>query len=342
MVMILLFLVGCGGLVEKYGALQGPDPELNASDIAAYTAQQQSVLLSLAGLAFPGAKSVPAAGSPDWYFVVLAGADYVDQKCDTYINALFWFNRWQNSTKSTVALTGAATAAAMGVLRASVEAISLTATAFGLVTGLIDVGSNTVLYSIDPTALRTVLKKAQAAYRDGLASNRRDYTNEAFAIQAVQGYLALCIPAGLESLINNAVTTSTVEPGRTPPGNPIPRITVNPPAGSAPGIPPAPRVIVPGPSVVLAQAISSRKNALERYIREVAAKVKTGTAPRGDLDNIANAIGAPASATDTPDTERSKILAFIEALLNSDPRLAEKNMNDLSAKLTAAGIRPPF
>ena len=244
-------LIGCTDTAERLRDLNGLSPQLSSTDIQAYTAQQQSIINSLVSLAKPNATTLPPTGSGDWYIVVVAGADYVDQKCDSYINALFWFNRWRNSAKSGVALTGAATAAAMGVLRSSTQAISLTATAFGLATGLIDIDSNTVLYSIDATALRTVLHKAQNAYRDALATRKADYTGPAFAIQAIQGYLGICLPAGLESLINNSVATASVQANQTASGNPVPSLTVNPPAATQPALPSIPRRIVQPPFVTL-------------------------------------------------------------------------------------------
>ncbi len=339
--LIAFCLLGCTRTAEKYSALNGLNPQLSSTDIQAYATQQQAIMLSLVSLAYPGTTTVPAVGSQAWYYVVLAGADYVDQKCDAYINALFWFNRWRNSVKSDVALTGAATAAAMGVLRSSAQAISLTATAFGLATGLIDVDSNVILYSIDPTALRTVLQKAQGAYRDAIASKKADYVDETSAIQAVQGYLGLCLPAGLESLINNSVATASVQANQTAAGNPVPSLTVNPPVATQPALPSAPRRIVSQVFQPLSQPVLDRKNALERYVRTLASKVINNTAPKADLDKFAAAIGA--QIFPTPNEERSAIVAFIESNLASpDQSVNEQRLADMIASLNAAGIRPDF
>ncbi len=337
----MLLLCGCNGEFTKYGNLRGLDPQLNSTDIALYTQQESAAIQSLATLAFPADHTVPATGSPDWYFVVLAGADYIDQKCDSYINALFWFNRWKNSAKSTVALTGAATATAMGLFKSSTEALSLTATAFGLATGLIDVGSNDVLYSIDPTALRLILQKAQAAYRDGLATSRAEYNNQASAVQAIQGYLGLCLPAGLDALVNNSVATSTVQLAHGTAGNPVPQITVN--GGTPPSPPPrtTKTFVIPAPIQVLPADVAGKKAALERFVRTLALQVAAGTVPKSQLDDIAHVVGAPIS-TSVPE-ERSAILAFVGALVNSsDPVIAASQWADLSTKLAAAGIHPTF
>lgn len=226
--LLLIGLTACNPLRtrELYAQLEGPRPELDSEDLEGFAERQSGAvdqLLILAGL-----QQKPAPGSNDWQAVVDAGILYVDQVCEEYIGALFWFDRWRDSAKSGVALTGASASAAMGILGAAAEAIALTATAFGLTTALIDVGANTVLYNIEPSAVRSALEQAQAAYRDGLAQRDGLYDNQAAALAAVQGYLALCLPASLETMINTAVAQADIGETVTDLQNPVPSIRVRP------------------------------------------------------------------------------------------------------------------
>lgn len=219
-------LAGCNpvGTADNLTRLRGPAAEIDAADLAAFTTRQLQVAEELSRLA--GLPGPPATGSNDWALVVDAGIYYVDKVCDDYVNALERFNRERNSVKNGVALTGAAAAAAMGVLSASAEAIALTATAFGLATGLIDVGSQTVLYSIDPGALLDLLRRTQATYKNEVAARRDVYTSQAAALAAVRGYLNLCMPATLATTVNAAVATANVRAVATDKDNPVPDVAV--------------------------------------------------------------------------------------------------------------------
>jgi peptidoglycan hydrolase-like protein with peptidoglycan-binding domain len=237
---VLILLTACNPIRtrELYAQLEGPRPELDSADIEGFVERQTSAVNQLVALAGLAAK--PAPGSPAWQAVLDAGMLYVDQVCDDYMGALFWFDRWRDSAKSGVALTGASAAAAMGILGAAAEAVALTATAFGLTTALIDVGANTVLYNIEPSAVRSALERAQAAYRDELARRANLYDNQAAVLAAVQGYLALCLPASLETTINTAVAQANIGETGTQPGNPVPSVRVRPLDVFAPLPPTAP------------------------------------------------------------------------------------------------------
>lgn len=222
-------LPGCSPIQDsaRWQRLAGPEPALvdaGSDGVQAFANQQTKVatsLISLAGLTPP-----LQPGSPQWRDVAEAGATYVDNVCDQYIDAIFWFDRWRSGAKSGLALTGATAASALALLNAATTTVALTAASFGLTGGLIDVGANSVLYSIEPSAVRVALKRAQAAYRNDLST--KTITSQGAAIAAAQGYLSLCLPPALETLVNTAVTTVDIQTGPTTPGNPVPQVLINP------------------------------------------------------------------------------------------------------------------
>lgn len=280
-------LPGCSPIQNsaRWQRLDGPEPALTSTGtdgVAEFAKQQAEVatsLISLAGLTPP-----LQPGSPQWRDVAEAGATYVDNVCDQYIDAIFWFDRWRGSAKSGLALTGATAASALALLDAATTTVALTAAAFGLTGGLIDVGANSVLYSIEPSAVRVALKRAQAAYRDDLAT--KTITSQGAAIAAAQGYLSLCLPPALETLVNTAVTTADIRTGPTMPGNPVPQVLVNPsfradqPPPAEPALPPA-------------EQPAGARNAVERSMRI------------GTLRTIQDAICVPVTGAVDPATVKA-------------------------------------
>jgi peptidoglycan hydrolase-like protein with peptidoglycan-binding domain len=215
---------------ERYAYLYGLRPELDTATVEDFAERQVIKVKGWSTAA--GLPTLPLAGSADWRKVLDIGLVNVDKECREYIGALFWFDRARDSAKTGLTLTGAATTSAMAILNASAEAIALTAATFGLTNTLVDTGANTVLYTIDPSSVQTAIERSQIAYREEVANKR--YDNQASIIAAVQGYLALCLPATIETTINRAVATATVTAVPTAPGNPVPQLTVNPITAAVP------------------------------------------------------------------------------------------------------------
>jgi hypothetical protein len=199
-----LSLAGCAtGLQEKRKYLGGVDVEINQTDVGGYAESQTAVMnhfVVLSGQATGDDSKV------EWRRVVDAGIDYVDARCERYIDSIFWFNRAKNGVKSQIDIVGTATAGILGATEAAAKSISLTAIAFGLGSQSVENYGKGLLYEIDPASLREVVEKSQGAYIDGLQGVT--YTSRPAAMRAIRGYLVFCLPATLESQVNKAVANS--------------------------------------------------------------------------------------------------------------------------------------
>jgi hypothetical protein len=96
----------------------------------------------------------------------------------------------------------------LGVFQASASAIAATAAAFGFSTQAITNYSSGFLYKINPSGIRTVVERSQAVYRQGVEERVTVYNSRPAAVAAIQGYLSLCLPASIETQINEAVAAS--------------------------------------------------------------------------------------------------------------------------------------
>lgn len=170
-------------------------------------------LAQQAGLVDADGKVVlPAKQSSDWRLVLKSGVQMVENQCDAYLDSLFRFNREQLAGRQGLSAVGGASAAIMGLANAPAGAIAATAAAFGLTTSLFDAAANSVLFQIEPSAIRNVSLEARRKFlkevQDRIAQDPTAFTNRPDALIAVQGYLAQCSPAALEANINNAASGS--------------------------------------------------------------------------------------------------------------------------------------
>jgi hypothetical protein len=216
----IVSISACGddGTIEYMGRLNGPDPDIDSEKVSDFksklTEKGGNVIENLKIIS--GLSNIPEPGDKNWKYIIDAGVLYVNSECGKYMEAIFWFDRGRDATKSNLSAIGGAAAPAMQILKASAESISLTAAAFGLTGTLLDTSSNSILYSIEPSAIKTLLDDAQAAYYSKISDEFKEngtstrYRSQASALLVVQGYLSLCLPYTLETLINQSVKKTSI------------------------------------------------------------------------------------------------------------------------------------
>ena len=128
----------------------------------------------------------------------------IGRQCDQYLDVLFRFNRNQRAIRQGLTATGAATASILGVAGVVAMPIAITAVAFGLAASLYDAGVNSVLFTIEPSALRNVVLKGRQAYIRKLDLSK--VNSRPRLLIALQGYLTQCSPATIEANVNNAAS----------------------------------------------------------------------------------------------------------------------------------------
>lgn len=206
----LVFLSACGILVrEEPKYFRGPEIALSDHQPVASASATSETDVLLAFVERAGLQGgLPGTASDDWQLVVRAGINAIDEQCEKYIDAIFWADRGLRTAGSQINLVGATTATLMGIFSAPGGAIAATAAAFGFGTQGMTNFSNGLLYKIEPSGIRKMVKRSQSAYRDGVEERMQVYNSRPAAVAAIQGYLSLCLPASIETQINEAVAAS--------------------------------------------------------------------------------------------------------------------------------------
>lgn len=150
-----------------------------------------------------------AGRHPAYSEVVAAGIHYADVRCERYMDALVHFNRIRETSSRQVNFAGAASAAALAVLKASTELIGLAPLGFGLVDQTINNIGRGLLYDLPPHVVKQLVERQQDAYLKAVA---KEYTSRPHAMQAIQGYATLCLPSTIENEVNRAIAATEYEP----------------------------------------------------------------------------------------------------------------------------------
>ncbi|HJQ60560.1 MAG TPA: hypothetical protein VJ890_26890 [Vineibacter sp.] len=197
-----LALCGCNAVGNIAGL--PATPEKLSSDVIASANLETAYIQSLTIRA--GLTQIPGTISNDWRLIQRAGIRDIDARCDEYLDALFRFNRGQQAVRRGLTATAATTGTILAIANAGATAFGIVTAAFGLSASLFDAGANSVLFTIEPSALRNVVLEGRSKYASVMAANPP--TTRPDTMIQLQGYLAQCSPAAIEANINNAANGS--------------------------------------------------------------------------------------------------------------------------------------
>ncbi len=210
-----LLLAACQAIRDETDpntvSVRGVRPTLEQLNISSTTAAQNIFVNDLVAKAgFVEADGRPMYMAPrnnsDWRIVTVAGIYEISRQCDQYLDVLFHFNRNQRALRQGLTAVGATTATILGLAGVAAPPIAIVAAAFGLSASLFDAGVNSVLFTIEPSALRHVALRGRQGYLDDLKTRMNDIDNRPSMLIALQGYLVQCSPSTIEANVNNAAS----------------------------------------------------------------------------------------------------------------------------------------
>ena len=199
---IAVLLTSCQPADPGAVSVRGVQPTVEQLNITSNTAAQNLLVNDL--IVKAGLTRTPGPRDPDWSVVTEAGIYEIGRQCDQYLDVLFRFDRRTQAVRQGLTATGAATATILGLASVAAAPIAITAAAFGLSASLYDAGTNSVLFTVEPSALRNVVLRGRKGYIDSLDLSKID--SRPRMMIALQGYLSQCSPAAIEANVNNAAS----------------------------------------------------------------------------------------------------------------------------------------
>ncbi|MEM8575699.1 MAG: hypothetical protein AAGF48_13830 [Pseudomonadota bacterium] len=211
-IVFLLLLIGCAQNAERYQLLDGIGPRFDPVEAQTSTEDldaAMSFFIRRAGLG----NQEPQRNNEDWDEVIFAGFDYIDERCELYIDALHWHNRAKDAAIKEVSIIASATSAIVALTSGSEVTLGILAAAFGLASETIDNTSSALLYEMDPAAVGAVIDGTRTAYEAALLKDSKiaSFRSRARASRVIRRYLSFCLPAGIERQINQALNKQNFE-----------------------------------------------------------------------------------------------------------------------------------
>jgi hypothetical protein len=220
----MVFMSGCAAYKRSDLVASGPGTDFSSDEVAAFRKSQDSLLVELVEAAKPPKELTNAAATGvavtvpgttiTWDQVIRAGLDYADGRCEAYLHALYRLDRDKKTAVSQTGLIGSATAGVQAAAKAAAKEVAIVAILFGLTSSTIENISSNLLYELEPSSVRTLVKALQSQYRERLSAG---YADRPGAMTALRSYAVLCTPANIEAEVNLAVKKTQPE---SKPGDP--------------------------------------------------------------------------------------------------------------------------
>jgi hypothetical protein len=214
----MVLISGCAAYKRSDLAATGPGTDFNSDDVATFRKSQDSLLAELVQAAKPpkdltnptatGAAVTVPGTSVTWDQVIRAGMDYADGRCEAYLHALYRLDRDRKTAVSQTGLIGSATAGVQAAAKAAAKEVAIVAILFGLTSSTIENIASNLLYELEPSSVRTLVKALQSQYRERLSPG---YADRPGAMTALRSYAVLCTPANIEAEVNLAVKKTQPE-----------------------------------------------------------------------------------------------------------------------------------
>lgn len=218
LVALLALATGCNpnSPFRNYAGAVGPDlyskqTVRNTNLLTAYTAN----LCVQAGLPMSG-NECHLSTTADWKQFVDMGLYDIDQRCDTFLDNLYYKDKTTDSILAQISDTAAFTGAVLDATKSTRAAITIVAAAFNLAENTFSNARQSLLDALDPTTVKSIVFSRQQVVKKEIYA--ATISSKPQALHALRTYLRVCMPFAIEMEANAVLTTvqRTGEPGASP------------------------------------------------------------------------------------------------------------------------------
>jgi hypothetical protein len=201
---VALTTAGCDPVTDRNYMDEGAGVALYTANGASQTDLQNqyfSYICEQAGLAACGNQAFNAT---DWRPILQAGMNDIDQRCDGYLT---WLDARRRDKEPILAELAAMTAAASSIMTAtgaSVKALNIVTTAFGLAAISYTQWNSRLLISVEQSTVQNVVYNSQGLYRNKIQGYV--VADRPTTIYLLRNYLRLCTPIVIEANINTSTS----------------------------------------------------------------------------------------------------------------------------------------
>lgn len=212
---ILGALIGSAAVLASAGcATHGvsPGPTIFETVVQPHAGDPKRTVLELSAVTFAAALTESASDPPNTVKgqkVFITGRAMLDLQCERYLDAVGSSNQAATNDRKQVSLVGGFASAVMGLTGSTAKEIAAVATSFSFAGSSMDAFTTSFLFSDASKSVTKIVRSAQGAYLNEIEAQvpSLDYGG---AVALLTGYEAICRPAQIRALIDDAVSRGRV------------------------------------------------------------------------------------------------------------------------------------
>jgi hypothetical protein len=194
------------GYRQYSGALR---PELSSAQTGRNTAllaRYASDICRQADLPVDGFNRCLIKSTSDWKRFVDMGLYDIDQRCDTFLDALYYKEKTSDAVLAQVSATRSVSRAVLEASSVSMMALRIVAAAFDFSESTFRNANTTLLEALDPTTVKSIVLRRQQEVKQQIYD--ATITSKPQALHALRTYLRVCLPFAIEMEANAVLTTA--------------------------------------------------------------------------------------------------------------------------------------
>ncbi len=155
-------------------------------------------------------------GTTDWKTFVDMGLYDIDERCDTFLDRLYYKDKTYDPILTQISDTRTFTGAVLDATKSTKIAISIVAAAFSLAESSFRNTRGSLLEALDPTTVKSIVFRRQQQVKKEIYGTQ--IASKPQALHALRAYLRVCMPFTIEMEANALITTlqRTGEVGDSP------------------------------------------------------------------------------------------------------------------------------
>ncbi|MCW8060115.1 hypothetical protein [Agrobacterium tumefaciens] len=167
-----------------------------------------------AGLTKDGVCTI--GSTTDWKTFVDMGLYDIDERCDTFLDRLYYKDKTYDPILTQISDTRSFTGAVLDATKSTKMAISIVAAAFSLAESSFRNTRGSLLEALDPTTVKSIVFRRQQQIKKEIYGTQ--ISSKPQALHALRAYLRVCMPFTIEMEANALITTlqRTDEVGKSP------------------------------------------------------------------------------------------------------------------------------
>jgi hypothetical protein len=142
------------------------------------------------------------------YQTYLAGSDYINEQCDTYLEAIDSYSKYYTRAKGMTTNTATLAELVLAASGAGNIALGITAASFGFTSSSLELFESSVLLELEPSGIRRLVERQISSHEKKVGEKPPATQSE--LIKNLRAHIKLCLPTSIKAAVNDSIKAAVI------------------------------------------------------------------------------------------------------------------------------------